>query len=310
MPKLADAIIKELRDIMGAERGSYMLAYLLPGGAKPLVRSLPVGIEAERIFDDQFGIWASQHRTTLLVADAAKDFRFRTETAEGLARSLMLAPLLVEGRVTGILRAESAYPGMFTPDDLRLFTILADLASAAAENARLYQRTQELAITDGLTGLYLRRFFNQRLEEEISRFTEHGTPFSLLIMDLDHFKRINDRLGHLVGDQVLAQLAEVLRGETRITDILCRFGGEEFALLLPSTPCSSGLVLAERIRSHVAQRPFLVLQESLSLAVSIGLAGCPDHGRGTELLIKAADEALYAAKRAGRNRVMLSGRGA
>jgi len=305
--KLADVVIRELREIIGADRGCYMLAYLQPGGTRPLIWTSPDGVEADTILDDQFGLWAAQHRTALLVADAQKDFRFRGDLSEGASRSLMVAPLLVDGRVTGMLRAESAYPEIFTTDDLRLFTILSDLAGVAAENTRLYQRTQELAITDGLTGLYLRRFFNHRLDEEIARFQEAGTTHSLLIVDLDHFKRINDRLGHLAGDQVLAQLAETLRAETRTTDLLCRFGGEEFALLLPYTPCQAGMIMAERIRSHVARKNFMVLQQNVNITVSIGVAGCPEHARDAAGLIKAADEALYVAKREGRNRAVLTG---
>jgi diguanylate cyclase (GGDEF)-like protein len=195
---------------------------------------------------------------------------------------------------------------MFTPDDLRLFTVISDLAAAAAENARLYQHAQELAITDGLTGLYLRRFFNQRFDEELMRFQEHGTPFTLLILDLDHFKRINDRLGHVAGDQILIQVADILKKEARIADITCRFGGEEFALILPNTPAEGGLIMAERIRVKIAERGFLAGSEAIQLTVSIGLGECPRHGRNQLDLVKSADEALYTAKRTGRNNAMMA----
>lgn len=308
LARLAEVVVREVRDIIGAERGRYMLA-LLPNGGQPLVHTLPDGIEPEAVQDDQFALWVTQHRTALLVSDTQKDFRFHTDLSGVSPRSLMVAPLLCDGRVVGILRAESAYAGIFSTDDLRLFSILADLAAVAAENARLYQRTQELSITDGLTGLYLRRFFNQRLDEEITRYREHRTPFALLIVDLDHFKNINDRLGHLTGDQVLVHLAETLRAEARNTDILCRFGGEEFALLLPHTPCRAGLVMAERIRQHVGQKKYASLPPGMNLTVSIGVAGCPEHAESAPGLVKNADEALYAAKRAGRDRVVLAGGG-
>lgn len=307
MTKLADVVMHELQEILGPERGCYMFAYLLGNQDQPLIRSTPEGLEADRILNDQFATWARQHTTTLLVTDTQKDFRFRAESKQPPFRSVMIVPLLFGGRVTGVVRAESAYPGMFTPDDLRLLTIVGDLAGAAAENARLYQCTHELAITDGLTGLYLRRFFNQRLEEELNRFSAYRIPFSLLLLDLDHFKRINDRLGHPVGDHVLSQLAEILRTEARVMDILCRFGGEEFALLLPDTPAPSGLIMAERIRRQVGRRAFQQPQGDLQITVSIGVAGCPEHGQGAAALIKSADEALYAAKRQGRNRVCLAG---
>jgi diguanylate cyclase (GGDEF)-like protein len=307
LEKLAEVIIQEVQNIIGAERGRYMLAFQPTGRAITVLRSVPEGIEAEAVLDDQFALWVAQHRTALLVADTHKDFRFRGNEAEAAPRAVMVAPLLSDGRVTGILRAESAYTGIFSTDDLRLFTILADLAAVAEENARLYQRTQELAITDGLTGLYLRRFFANRLDEEINRFQEHATPFTLLILDLDRFKDINDRLGHLAGDQVLAQLAETLREEVRSTDIICRFGGEEFSLLLPYTPCRAGMILAERMRSHIEKRIYAASQETLNLTVSIGVSGCPEHADTATGMIQAADRALYAAKRGGRNRVALCG---
>ncbi len=305
--KLGEVVVQELQDIIGAERGRYLFAYQPPAAVPPVVQTLPPGLEAARLLEDQFALWATQHQTSVLVNDTHKDFRFNPDLAEGEPRSLMVAPLVLAGSVHGMIRAESAYPGIFSQDDLRLFTILSDLAGAAAENARLYQRTQELAITDGLTGLYLRRFFNQRLEEELNRFREYGTPFCLLILDLDHFKRINDKLGHLVGDRVLAQLAEVLRIEARSTDILCRFGGEEFALLLPYTPAPSGMIMAERIRARMLAHPLPSLEGKPPLTVSLGVAGCPTHALDGTGLVRAADEALYAAKRQGRNRVVLAG---
>ncbi len=306
LSKLMDMVIKELQDVIGPERGRYLAAYIPPDAQKPLLRSLPSDFAAESLLDDTFGLWTTQHRTTLLISDVQKDFRFRLDPSQSTLRSLIMAPMLSEsGRVCGLLRGESVYPGMFTGDDARLLTILADLTAASAENARLYQWTQELSITDGLTRLYLRRFFNQRLEEEIRRFQEFHTPFSLIILDLDHFKRINDRLGHVGGDQVLMQISELLRQEARVTDILCRFGGEEFALLLPYTPSVSAMIMAERIRLHVAQRSFPVLQEHLTMTVSIGVAGCPEHAQSAESVIAAADKALYLAKREGRNRAIL-----
>jgi diguanylate cyclase (GGDEF)-like protein len=306
--KLAEVVVQELQDIIGAEHGRYLFAYQPPAAVPPVIRTLPPGLEADRLLQDQFANWATQHQTAVLVSDVQKDFRFNPDLDEGALRALMVVPLVLAGSVNGMLRAESAYPGIFSQDDLRLFTILSDLAGAAAENARLYQRTQELAITDGLTGLYLRRFFNQRLEEEVNRFREYGTPFSLLILDLDHFKRVNDKLGHLVGDRVLAQLAEVLRAEARSTDILCRFGGEEFALLLPYTPSQAGVIMAERIRVRLASRPLPSLEGKPPLTVSLGVAGCPEHALESQTLIRAADEALYEAKRQGRNQVVLSAR--
>jgi len=307
LEKLADKIMQEVHEIIGAERGCYFLAFDFPDRNEPLIRGIPEEREINEIMNDQYGTWTIQHRCTLLVNDTNDDFRFQSLGPNAMARSIMLAPLQAEGKCIGVLRAESPWPAIFSKDDVSLFTTIADLASVAAENARLYQYAQELAITDGLTGLYLRRFFNQRLEEELSRYREYGTPFSLLILDLDHFKRVNDRMGHLAGDQILAQLGETLRAEARVADLLCRFGGEEFAVILPNTNIEGGLVMAERIRSHVAQREFNANGEVLHLTISVGVGECPRHGMDMNELIRVTDAALYMAKRNGRNRVILAG---
>lgn len=307
LDKLADKVIQEVLSVVGAERGRYQVSFSFQDSPGSCVRSLPE-IEAEEVRrEDQYSNYVAQHRTSLLVSDTNDDFRFQALGSEAMVRSLMLSPMLSAGHPIGLLRAESPFPDIFSKDDLRLFTIISDLACVAAENAHLYQCAQELAITDGLTGLYLRRFFNQRFEEELERYREHSTPFSLIILDLDHFKRINDRQGHLAGDQVLAQLGEALRAEARVADLLCRFGGEEFALILPNTNLEGALVMAERIRSRIAQREFYANQETLKLTVSLGIGECPKNGQDMIELIRITDEALYMAKRRGRNRIILAG---
>jgi diguanylate cyclase (GGDEF)-like protein len=307
LDKLADKIMQEVKEIIGSERGRYLLALKFPDKADSLVRGIPEERELDEIMHDQYGEWTMQQRSTLMVADTNDDFRFQSMGPKALVRSIMIALMQSEGHLIGVLRAESPWPDIFNKDDVSLFTIIADLSSVAAENARLYQYAQELAITDGLTGLYLRRFFNQRFEEELSRYREHSTPFSLLILDLDHFKRINDRLGHLSGDQVLAQLGERLRTEARVADLLCRFGGEEFAIILPNTNVEGALVMAERIRSHIAQHEFVASGKSLRLTISVGIGECPRHAVDMNELVRVTDAALYMAKRNGRNRVIIAG---
>lgn len=307
LEKLAEKVLIEVREIIGAERGRYQLVFDFPDKKESLVQGIPEQPDADQVAGDQYGSWTTQHCSTLLVCDTNDDFRFQPLGHETMVRSLMIAPMMAEGKLIGILRAESPWENIFTKDDLRLFTIIADLAAVAAENARLYQYAQELAITDGLTGLYLRRFFNQRFEEELSRNREHATPFSLFILDLDHFKRINDRLGHLAGDQILSQLGELLREEARVADLLCRFGGEEFAIILPNTQIEGALVMAERLRDRVAKQTFIAGGTEMSITVSGGIGECPRHGTDMNELIRITDEALYTAKRNGRNRIVLAG---
>jgi PleD family two-component response regulator len=211
----------------------------------------------------------------------------------------------------------------------------------AIEHARLYKRVQDQAITDGLTGLYNHRYFYDRLDHEIARARRYGTPVSLLMIDLDDFKAFNDRHGHLAGDAVLRGMAGVLQSELRQNlDIAARYGGEEFAVILPNTPLAAiaeaqmemdltgrlagvrgggeppppghrggAEQVAERIRAHVADTRFAAADGATlpGLTVSIGVAVFPVSTSSPEDLVAHADEALYAAKRAGKNRVETHG---
>jgi len=173
----------------------------------------------------------------------------------------------------------------------------------AEANARLAQ----LAVTDGLTGLYNHRHFHERLALEVERSSRSGLPLSLLMLDVDHFKQFNDTFGHPAGDEVLRQLARVLADTRRANDVVARYGGEEFAVILVDTAKFTAAKVAERVRERVFSHDFSdAAQKAGRIGVSIGVATFPDDGRDAELLVRAADTALYAAKRAGRNRVVMA----
>jgi diguanylate cyclase (GGDEF)-like protein len=174
----------------------------------------------------------------------------------------------------------------------------------AAELDKGHQALQEASIRDSLTGLCNRREFDRRLRDELERCERYRHPLSLLMLDLDHFKAINDRYGHPVGDKVLREVADIVKHALRASDEVARHGGEEFAVILPETDKFVAGVLAQRIREVVATHAFSGDgTRSLSVTVSIGLAGFPNDAKSGEGLIAAADSALYDAKRAGRNRV-------
>ena len=173
----------------------------------------------------------------------------------------------------------------------------------AEANARLAQ----LAVTDGLTGLYNHRHFHERLTLEVERSQRSGLPLSLLMLDVDHFKQFNDTFGHPAGDEVLRQLARVLADTRRANDVVARYGGEEFAVILVDTAKFTAAKVAERVRERVYANDFSeAAPKAGKLGVSIGVATFPDDGSDVEALVRAADTALYAAKRAGRNRVVLA----
>jgi diguanylate cyclase (GGDEF)-like protein len=165
------------------------------------------------------------------------------------------------------------------------------------------QRAQEASLTDVLTGLYNRRYAMQRLVQEWAEAERGKRPLSVLALDIDHFKAVNDNHGHDVGDAVLRQFSDILRSLARVADVVCRFGGEEFLIIAPDTPADGALRLAERVRAAVQRKVLVVKDISLQMTVSIGVAEKAPSHTSTDQLIKAGDEALYAAKLGGRNRV-------
>lgn len=194
----------------------------------------------------------------------------------------------------------------FLPEETEILDTFGHLAAAAIESARLREQLQDLAITDKLTGLRNRRLFDERLGDEILRARRFAKPLSLLLLDIDDFKRINDTRGHAAGDRVLQSLGRSLPGELRDIDLAARYGGEEFALVLPETDSIGAEALGERVRRRVVGTPVSLADGGeIKLTISIGIACFPMHGDNAETLLAHADRALYAAKRAGKNRVCL-----
>ena len=253
--------------------------------------------------------WVAAHRKTHYEPDLAQEREFWTDEVffkKGF-RSLVRSPLFSKGRVIGSFVIASRKVHAFGPEDLDFIEQVCNQLSLALENSQLYAQTQEKVITDALTGLYNHRHFHERLEEEIARSSRHDSPFSLAILDLDFFKFYNDACGHLAGDEVLRQVAQAIKGAIRRSDIAFRYGGEEFALILPKTDIHQSYEVTERIRKVVESQ---MRAKGWHLTLSAGVATWPDGVTTKEDLIQAADAALYNAKRAGRNRVCLSASGA
>ncbi|MFH1201277.1 MAG: GGDEF domain-containing protein [Candidatus Omnitrophota bacterium] len=187
------------------------------------------------------------------------------------------------------------------------FGILSSQFALALKRARLYKEIQKLAITDSLTAVYTRWYFLERAEEELHRSLKFELSFSFLMLDIDHFKDCNDKFGHLVGDAVLEELSEVLKGCIRQIDLLGRFGGEEFCILLPETNKKSAYQAAERIRQTVIDSEIRAYDEKIKLTVSIGIATFSEDADKLKELIDRSDWALYRAKQTGRNRICLYG---
>ncbi len=221
---------------------------------------------------------------------------------EGI-RCFVCLPLIFQQEQLGVLYMYRDDRDDFHADEIDLLKTFAHLAAGAICNARLYAKMTDLAQVDGLTGVLNRRSFDEQLALEVERAKRYGKRFSLLLLDVDHFKRINDAHGHPAGDAVLKFLAGVLRGAARNRgDVVARFGGEEFVILLPDTERGSALAVAERIRRQIERSAIEIPhQTSIGITASIGISCHPECADSAAALIAGADQALYAAKRAGRN---------
>ncbi|MDD4051509.1 MAG: GGDEF domain-containing protein, partial [candidate division Zixibacteria bacterium] len=221
------------------------------------------------------------------------------------AGSAMLVPMITYGKTTGLLVAESPRQGAFEERDERFLSVLARSAAMAMENAILHRKTEELTIIDDLTGIYNYRYFSDKIKEEKKRAVRYNQPLSLIMLDIDWFKKFNDNYGHEVGNRVLVGLVGVIKRTIRDVDILCRYGGEEFIVILPNTIERETHKIAERIRSEVEAAEFGGGDgiPRLRVTVSVGVSSYPENGLDHEELINAVDQAMYRAKGSGKNTV-------
>lgn len=228
-----------------------------------------------------------------------------TESAKHI-RSWVGAPLVGRERLLGFLSLDKVQPGFYTAEHASNLAILAAHASLALLNAFAFREVEQASITDFITNSYNHRYFQQQLRSELERAQVRSRPLSLLMIDLDHFKQVNDTYGHLFGDQVLKSIAGRLKEELRTTDILSRYGGEEFAVILPGSNLAGARTVAERLREAVQLSPVLVEDKEIHVTVSIGVAAHSDQANEAQTLIWLADKALYQSKNSGRNQVCLA----
>jgi diguanylate cyclase (GGDEF)-like protein len=260
--------------------------------------------EAPLVFKQGEGLagWVAEHGALVRVGEAAADPRFKAGTGQGFdIRAMLAVPLWSTGKVVGVLSTTSAVPDAFSDDDELMARLLANCCVAPLEKARL----ERLALTDHHTRAFNQRYLAPCLEAAIERARQGVAPLALLLMDLDHFKRVNDAHGHAVGDVVLRGFVDRVRECVRRGDVLIRRGGEEFILVMPDTPEETARVVAERIRQRLRKRPVRAGPGlRVSQTVSIGVAAY--GGESAALLEQRADAAMYAAKEAGRDRVVVA----
>ena len=304
LPKLLAVVLEAAVQARRAKAGSLLL---LTPDRTALVREATHGLTqrdpAERIPVGQgvAGTVASNGRAMVLASPAGNG-----ASGEPAATTQVSVPLLAQGRVLGVLSLYDREDGEpFTLGDAEALTAFAVQAAVAIENVQLHAEAERLSVTDPLTGAWNYRYFERRFEQEIERSRRFGRVLALLMLDIDHFKAVNDRYGHQRGDEVLVEFRGRVTGSVRDIDTFARYGGEEFVLILPETNLEGGLAVAEKLRVATHRAPFCA--DGIHLTVSIGVACFPEHATAPEELLRAADEALYEAKLQGRDRVVTAG---
>ena len=303
-PGILLARISELiTQLIDAKSCSVML---LDADRKRLLAKAAYGLRTERMHTLSFAVgegvagWVVEHGEPALIADVSQDPRFVVLPANQTPIAAMVCvPLIARGQRVGVVTATSETAGAFDAGDLELVRFIAATIALDVENVRLHR----VAVTDPLTGAYNREFLVARLPAEIEAAIDRDRPLSVAMVDVDHFKTVNDQYGHGVGDVVLAEVARRLRGAIRGGDLLVRYGGEEFLAVLPKADAGSAWEVGERMRQRVCERAFDVGDGlALLLRISVGVAQWRT-GETMPDLIERADIALYGAKERGRNRV-------
>lgn len=220
--------------------------------------------------------------------------------------SILCYPLVRRGERLGIIEILNKKSGAFTREDQATVEMMLNPLAAAIKTVGMFEEAERLTITDDLTQLYNYRYLMKYLEADVKRCLRYKKKVSLLFIDVDGFKRINDTFGHLVGSQALSEMGQVFKRIVRETDVVGRYGGDEFVIVLPETPLNGAMAIAERIRKKVEECEFVAQNLSIRLTVSLGVANCPKHTLTAEGLIKKADAAMYRAKELSKNSIKVA----
>lgn len=259
-------------------------------------------IETGHILPDSIGLISRCLETSrpLFENDVRKAARYVPGFIE--TRSEMCVPLISLGQKIGAICLEHSELNAFDDVELQPLEAVADICASAIKNVEFIARARQLAYLDGLTGIFNRRFFELRILEEIERANRYDHPLAVIMVDIDHFKRLNDEFGHMLGDEALRQVSKIFSMHLRKGDVVCRYGGEEFAMLLPETTAENAAEVAEKLRARIAQHNFPGVARPVT--ASAGVAAFPKFGRTRDAIVAAADAALYSAKQNGRNCVV------
>jgi len=314
LKEVLDIVMNKIKDLIMAEAWSILM---LDESRNELVFEVAVGDKGEKVKEMRLALgqgvagWVAQHQLPVIVPDTATDQRFfkGVDQKTGFkTKSIIATPLMSRGRLIGvveIMNKQGEIP--FNEKDLELLQILADHAAIAIENARLYERAKRLAITDDLTGLFNSRHCDLFMREALGEAQRQKQPLSIIFIDLDHMKEVDDTYGHLLGGQALKEVADRISALIQLPDMASRYGGDEYVIILPGKGAEAAAKLAEDIRQAIAAEPFLTGHKlSCRITASIGIAAFPRHGSTTDELLSQADKAMYRVKETGKNRIQLA----
>jgi diguanylate cyclase (GGDEF)-like protein len=288
-------------------------------GQEELYFAIAVGDKAEALKNVRLKVgegiagWVAKHGEARIVADVRNDPYFTScvdDATKRETRSVICVPLRSKLRVLGVIQLVNVDMDRFKEPELFVLRALCDYAAIAIENAKWVEKIRGLTITDDCTGLYNARHLIRMLETEVYRSSRFGYEFSVLFIDLDHFKTVNDTYGHLIGSQLLTEIGHLIKAQLRLIDFAFRYGGDEFVVLLPQTGKDQALVVAKRLRDGLRASSFC-REEGLNLNVraSIGLATYPHDARSADDVIRQADGMMYMVKNSTRDNIGVAQRG-
>ncbi|MBI3753870.1 MAG: sensor domain-containing diguanylate cyclase [Deltaproteobacteria bacterium] len=315
LKEILNIVMEKISELLQPKNWSLLLA---DEEKNELYFEIVVGEGADKIKDIRLkmgeGIagWVAREGTPLLVPDVNKDPRFSKkadESSKFTTKSIIAVPLKSKGKCLGVIELINKMfeQGGFKEEDLLVLTTLADYTAIAIENATFFQKIQELTITDDLTKFYNSRYLYRFLDYEAERARRYKSNIAMIFLDLDKFKEVNDAYGHLNGSKLLAEMAKVISKGLRKVDVACRYGGDEFVIVMPQTSKGQAYQAAGKLRVSINEHRFLT-EEGLNLHItaSFGVASLPEDAKNTAELIQMADQAMYQVKNSSRNAVAMA----
>ncbi len=311
LKEILSVVMEKISELLKPRNWSLML---VDEDTNELYFEIAVGEGSDRIKELRLkmgeGIagWVAKEKKPLLVPDVTKDPRFSRKVdliSRFTTKSIICVPLVVRNKCLGVIELiNRVEEGNFEEQDLQLLTTLADYAAIAIQNAVLFKKIEEITITDDLTKLYNSRFLHNRLDHEVERARRFKQSISMIFMDLDYFKDVNDRYGHLCGSKLLLEVARLIKSTIRSVDYACRYGGDEFVILMPQTTKDNAIVVANKIRTALNEHLFLQ-DEGINhrLTASFGVASYPEDAKNKLDLLHMADDAMYRVKSRSRDGV-------